>query len=39
MRLINEAADYVLNHPRFVAEQEKKYSSERSRNAGVKSEL
>ena len=36
LRLINNAADYVLNHTQFIAEQKKRYGNERGR---VNSEL
>jgi len=39
MRLISEAADYVLNHPRFIAEQQKKSGSQRGGIGSIQSEL
>ena len=39
MRLIDEAAIYVLNHPRFIAEQDKKYGNEHGHSTDMKSEL
>ena len=40
MRLISEAAEYVLSHPRYVEERMRKYDSDRgNRQTGLKSEL
>ena len=40
MRLVSEAADYVLSHRRFVDEQNRKYHSQHaSSHASMKSEL
>jgi len=39
IRLIDEAANYVLNHQRFVAEQKKQFGNQQDDRAGTKSEL
>jgi len=39
MRIISEAAEYVLNHPRFTAEQRRKDGNQPGNSASVNSEL
>ena len=39
MRLIGEASQYVISHPRFVDEQTKKYGGDHQVTSDVKSDL